>query len=90
MYLLCRLMESGFAVSAAHYNHNLRLTADRDEAFVRNWCDAHRIPLAVGSGDVVAFAAENGLAMLYGFRRGAWMGASRTVNVDRHDGGGEA
>ena len=63
MYLLCRLMESGCTVRAAHYNHNLRSTANRDEDFVRDWCQSHQIPLAVGGGDVAAFAAERGMGI---------------------------
>ena len=63
MYLLCRLLEAGYAVHAAHYNHRLRPTADRDEQFVRDWCDRHHIPLTVGSGDVSGYAAETGMGL---------------------------
>lgn len=63
MYLLCRLLEGGYAVRAAHYNHQLRPTADRDEQFVRDWCADHRIPLTVGSGDVAAYAADTGMGI---------------------------
>jgi tRNA(Ile)-lysidine synthase len=63
MYLLCRLREAGYEAHAAHYNHRLRATADRDEQFVRNWCKEHSIPLSVGSGDVAQFAAEHGLGI---------------------------
>ena len=63
MYLLCRLMECGYTVRAAHYNHNLRSTAHRDEKFVRDWCENHGIPLTVGSGDVSAYAAEKGMGI---------------------------
>ena len=64
MYLLCRLLEGaeqgGYTVRAAHYNHHLRLTADRDEQFVRDWCAVRGIPLTVGHGDVAVHAAQTG------------------------------
>lgn len=63
MYLLCRLLDAGYAVHAAHYNHNLRPTAGRDEQFVRDWCASHRIPLTVGSGDVAQYVAASGLGI---------------------------
>lgn len=63
MYLLCRLAEAGYTVHAAHYNHGLRPTADRDEEFVRQWCADHAIPLTVGQGNVKAHAAESGLGI---------------------------
>lgn len=67
MYLLCRLLEGAArgdgAVRAAHYNHGLRETADRDEAFVRDWCRDHDVPLTVGRGDVAAEAARLGLGI---------------------------
>lgn len=63
MYLLCRLMAGGYEVCAAHYNHRLRPTADRDEQFVRDWCTDHRIPLTVGSGDVSGHAAKAGMGV---------------------------
>ena len=63
MYLLSRLLEEGYAVHAAHYNHRLRPTADRDEQFVRDWCSAHAVPLTVGHGNVAQYAAESGLGV---------------------------
>lgn len=67
MYLLCRLLEGaaagGYAVRAAHYNHRLRETAQRDERFVRDWCRRLGVPLTVGSGDVARRAAELGLGL---------------------------
>lgn len=63
MYLLCRLLEGGYTVHAAHYNHRLRPTADRDELFVRDWCAAQGVPLTVGSGDVAAHAVDNGMGI---------------------------
>lgn len=67
MYLLCRLLEGrekyGWRVGAAHLNHGLRDAARRDEEFVRSWCGARGVPLAVGREDVSAFAREEGLSL---------------------------
>ena len=42
---------------AAHFNHQLRENeSDRDEAFVRDFCARHNIPLTVGRGDVRSFS----------------------------------
>lgn len=44
----------GITVSAAHFNHRLRgEESDRDETFVRQFCERHDIPLQVGSGQIV-------------------------------------
>ena len=52
-YLLKDML--GITLSAAHFNHGLRgAESDRDEAFVREFCDRFEIPLFVGSGNVVA------------------------------------
>ena len=53
----------GLCLSAAHYHHGLRETADRDEAFVRELCAALDVPLAVGRGDVKAYAAQTGMSV---------------------------
>ena len=77
----------GIPVAAAHFNHQLRPTADRDEAFVRNACAAWNVPLAVGRGDVKKLAEGEGLSveeaarkLRYAFletaseeRNGAWI-----------------
>ena len=43
----------GITLEAAHFNHHLRgAESDRDEAFVRSFCDRYDIPLHVGSGEV--------------------------------------
>ena len=52
LYLLKE--EWNLDISAAHFNHNLRgAESDRDEAFVREFCDGYGIPLHVGSGTIV-------------------------------------
>ena len=51
MYLLREKL--GITLCAAHFNHRLRgEESDRDEAFVRNFCDRWDIPLTVGSGQI--------------------------------------
>ena len=45
----------GVELAAAHFNHGLRgEESDRDEAFVRAFCDRYDIPLFVGNGEVKA------------------------------------
>ena len=52
MYLLKE--EWDLDLSAAHFNHQLRgAESDRDEAFVRDFCEGYGIPLHVGSGTVI-------------------------------------
>ena len=53
MYLLREKLQ--IQVHAAHFNHGLRgAESDRDEAFVRDFCQRFEIPLYVGGGQVVA------------------------------------
>ncbi len=53
MYLLKEKLD--IRLSAAHFNHGLRgAESDRDEAFVRRFCEAYEIPLHCGSAQVVA------------------------------------
>lgn len=64
LHLLSALAgEAGFQVAAAHFNHHLRPGADRDEAFVRDWCRGRGIPLLCGGEDVGAFARREGLGV---------------------------
>lgn len=67
MALLCLLKDlaagEGFTLCAAHYNHQLRPTARRDEDFVRAFCAENGISLTVGRGDVAAFARETGRSL---------------------------
>ena len=52
-YLLKESLE--IDLSAAHFNHGLRgEESDRDEQFVRKFCSDYKIPVFVGSGQVVA------------------------------------
>ena len=72
LYLLKEKLEIDLA--AAHFNHRLRgEESDRDEAFVRRFCDRYDIPLYVGSAQVTA--GEKGLEAAardarYAFLRG--------------------
>lgn len=53
MYLLREKL--ALRLEAAHFNHGLRgAESDRDEAFVRDFCDGFGIPCHVGRGAVVA------------------------------------
>ena len=53
LYLLKE--EWNLNLSAAHFNHHLRgEESDRDEAFVREFCEGYGIPLHVGSAQVVS------------------------------------
>ncbi len=65
LHLLLSLRgELGISVRAAHYNHRLRGGAsDRDEAFCRALCEELDVPLAVGAGDVAAYAGERGMSV---------------------------
>lgn len=56
--------ENGLTVTAAHFNHRLRgATADRDEAFVRDWCALRGIPFVSGGGDTRALARREHLTV---------------------------
>lgn len=56
---MCR--QKGFSVTAAHFNHQLRgAAADRDEAFVRDWCAARGVPFVSGRGNTRALAMQEG------------------------------
>lgn len=59
---LCELsQEYGYTVAAAHFHHGLRgETADRDEAFVKEFCQKRGIAFYAGRGNVTEAARENG------------------------------
>ena len=51
----CYLLKEklGITLEAAHFNHHLRGgESDRDEAFVKEFCDRYDIPLHLGGGEV--------------------------------------
>ena len=52
MYLLKEKL--GIELAAAHFNHHLRgAESNRDEQFVKEFCDGYGIPLYLGCGHVV-------------------------------------
>jgi tRNA(Ile)-lysidine synthase len=54
---------SDFSVAAvAHFNHQLRATAERDEAFCRELASAFGLPVVVEAADVAAHASAEGLS----------------------------
>ena len=56
--LLSLSPETGWKISAAHFNHGLRgAEADRDEDFVRDYCSGTGIPFFAGRGDVNEYAS---------------------------------
>lgn len=58
----CR--DNGGTVAAAHFNHRLRgEAADRDEAFVRDYCTARGVPFLRGEGDTRSLAKRQGLTV---------------------------
>ena len=66
MCLLSMLLESrrelDISVVCAHFNHRLRgEESDRDENFVKGFCKERGVSFFSGSGDVLAYAGENGL-----------------------------
>lgn len=51
LYLMKDIL--GFSLEAAHFNHHLRgAESDRDEQFVRDFCDRYDIPLTVGGAQI--------------------------------------
>lgn len=69
--LLCELQESlGFRVAGiAHVNHGLRATADRDEAFCREFAARHQLGCVVERADVSGYAASQRLSIEEAARR---------------------
>lgn len=67
MALLHVLLElsgrEGFAVAVAHYNHNLRQNAVRDELLVFDHCMMLGLPFHLGGGDVKEYAKTHGTSI---------------------------
>lgn len=61
LYELSKTME--FSVAAAHFNHEMRDTADSDQVFVAEFCRERNIPFYVGRGNVYAIAAQSGIGV---------------------------
>ena len=62
--------QEDFSVIAAHFNHQLRGEyADRDEAFVREFCAARGIPFLSGTGDTRALVERRGMTVEEAARR---------------------
>lgn len=60
----------GYTVLAAHFNHQLRgENADRDEQFVRDYCEARNLPFLCGRGDTRALAEADRLSIEEAARR---------------------
>jgi tRNA(Ile)-lysidine synthase len=53
----------------AHYNHRLRETAGRDEAFCRNLAASLNLPFSTEAADVAAYAGEHRLSLEDAARR---------------------
>lgn len=65
LYVLKENAEAlGIKVSAAHFNHQIRgAEADRDEDFVRRFCEQNNIHLYFGCGNVPKYAKENSISV---------------------------
>ena len=81
---LCR--QKGFSVTAAHFNHHLRgEAADRDEAFVRDWCAGHGVPFVSGGGDTRALAEQERLTVEEAARKLRYAFLEETAKVGGFD-----
>ena len=80
-YLASLGRRRSFAVAAAHYNHLMRPTAGRDEAFVAGLCRELGVPLYVERGDVRAIARQEGWGVEEAGRRLRYDFLERTADA---------
>lgn len=60
LYLLCQLKkEIPFTLSAIHIHHGLRKESDREAAFVKELCDAWKVPCHIKKIDVHSYQKEH-------------------------------
>ena len=85
--LLLDLSEHGefLVVGLAHLNHGLRPTADRDEAFCREFANRHRLPLDVERTDVRAYSASQAVSIEDAGRRLRYAFLERAATLVRAD-----
>lgn len=63
LHLLLEISQKyGFSIGAAHINHKLRATADRDMHFCEELCKSFNIPLEVRTIDIKKAAQEQGIS----------------------------
>lgn len=69
-HILLKLSEKmKFRVCAAHLNHMIRgEEADRDELFVRDFCEKNKIPLYTGRKPALSYALSKGMSIEEGAR----------------------
>ena len=93
-HILLRLgPEFGVRVECAHFNHQLRgEESDRDEAFVRRWCEERGVTLHSGRGDAGTYAMERRLStetaareLRYAFFDGLGDGRTRIATAHQAD-----
>ena len=77
--------ERGFAVAAAHLNHLMRPTAQRDEDFVRALCASLDVPFYTEKADVYALCDAWGLTVEETGRRARYDFLRRTASAIRAD-----
>ena len=77
--------ERGFAVAAAHLNHLMRPTAQRDEDFFRALCASLDVPFYTEKADVYALCDAWGLTVEETGRRARYDFLRRTASAIRAD-----